>query len=159
MSTKSPNSVDVHVGRRIKMRRMMLDVSQSDLGEKSGITFQQIQKYEKGTNRVSASRIHEFANMLDVPVSLFFEGLASNGAKLKSGQYDLAQQLLATRDGIELTKAFMSIDDQSLRRSIVTMVEEIANREAARVPAQGPRREVVQRTRSQRNFCRFTVSK
>jgi transcriptional regulator with XRE-family HTH domain len=76
----------------------MLDVSQSDLGEKSGITFQQIQKYEKGTNRVSASRIHEFANMLDVPVSYFFEGLASNGAKLKSGQYDLAQQLLATRD-------------------------------------------------------------
>src|SRR5271154_6055757 len=71
------------------------------------------------------------SRMLDVPVSFFFEGLASNGAKLKSGQYDLAQQLLATRDGIELTKAFMSIDDRSLRRSIVTMVEEIANREAA----------------------------
>jgi transcriptional regulator with XRE-family HTH domain len=110
------------------MRRMMLNLSQTDLGKKSGITFQQIQKYEKGTNRVSASRLQEFAKMLDVPVSFFFEGLASNGAKRKNAPADLAQQLLATRDGIELTKAFISIDDKALRHSIVNMVEEAAKR-------------------------------
>jgi transcriptional regulator with XRE-family HTH domain len=125
---KSPNLVDVHVGGRIRMRRMILNLSQSDLGKKSGITFQQIQKYEKGANRVSASRLQEFAKMLDVPVSFFFDGLASNGAKRKNAPEDLAQQLLATRDGIELTKAFISIDDKALRHSIVNMVEKAAKR-------------------------------
>lgn len=115
------------------MRRMMLNLSQSDLGEKSRISFQQIQKYEKGTNRVSASRLQEFSKSLNVPVSFFFDGLASNGAKLKNAPGDLAQQLLSTREGTELTKAFMSIADKSLRRSIVVMVEEIASQEAAPV--------------------------
>ena len=128
MNMKSPNPVDVHVGRRVRMRRMMLNLSQSDLGKKSGITFQQIQKYERGANRVSASRLLEFAKMLDVPVSFFFEGLALNGAKLKNPPEDLAQKLLATRDGIELTKAFVSIDDKALRQSIVNMIEEVAKR-------------------------------
>ena len=127
MRTKLPDPVDVHVGRRVKMRRMMLDLSQSDLGKKSRITFQQIQKYEKGVNRVSASRLQEFSKCLGVPVSFFFEGLSSNGAKLKNAPEDPAQQLLVTRDGIDLVKAFVSIDDKALRRSIVTMVEEIAN--------------------------------
>ena len=127
MTTKSPNPVDVHVGKRIRMRRMMLNRTQTDLGRTCGITFQQIQKYEKGTNRVSASRLQQFSKLLGVPVSFFFEGLASNGAKEKKAPEDLAQQLLSTRDGIELTKAFITIDDKSVRRSIVAMVEEIAN--------------------------------
>jgi transcriptional regulator with XRE-family HTH domain len=136
MSIKLPNPVDVHVGRRVKMRRMMLNLSQSDLGEKSGITFQQIQKYEKGSNRVSAGRLQEFSKVLNVPVSFFFDG-SSNWAKLKSGPDDLTQQLLFTRNGIDLVKAFMSISDKALRRSIVSMVEEIANEEAASIPKQG----------------------
>jgi transcriptional regulator with XRE-family HTH domain len=126
MSRKSPNPVDVHVGKRIRMRRMMLNKSQTELGETCGITFQQIQKYENGANRVSASRLQQFSNLLDVPVSFFFEGQASTVAKLKSAPEDPAQQLLATRDGIKLIKAFISIDDKSVRRSIVEMVEEIA---------------------------------
>jgi transcriptional regulator with XRE-family HTH domain len=126
MTTKSPNPVDVHVGKRIRMRRMMLTKTQTDLAGTCGISFQQIQKYEKGTNRVSASRLQQFSKLLDVPVSFFFEGLAANGAKQKNVPEDLAQQLLATRDGIELTKAFILIDDKSMRRSIVAMVEEIA---------------------------------
>jgi transcriptional regulator with XRE-family HTH domain len=138
MKIKSPDPVDVHVGRRTKMRRMMLNLSQSDLGEKSGITFQQIQKYEKGVNRVSASRLQEFAKCLDVPVSFFFEGLPSNGAKLKNAPEDLAQQFLATRDGIDLAKALVSISDKALRRSIVAMVEEIASGKAS--PASARRR-------------------
>ena len=109
------------------MRRMMLNLSQSDLGNKSGITFQQVQKYEKGVNRVSASRLQEFAKCLDVTVSFFFEGLPSHNAKLKNAPADPAQQLLVTRDGMDLVKAFVSIDDKALRRSIVAMVEEIAN--------------------------------
>jgi transcriptional regulator with XRE-family HTH domain len=126
MSTKSPNPVDVHVGKRIRMRRMMLNKSQTDLGRICGITFQQIQKYESGANRVSASRLQQFSKLLDVPVSFFFEGMASNAAKQKNAPEDLAQQLLSTKDGIELTKAFISIDDKRVRRSIVAIVEEIA---------------------------------
>lgn len=125
MSAKSPDSIDINVGRRIRMRRMMLSKSQTDLGETCGITFQQIQKYEKGINRVSASRLQQFAKILDVPVSFFFEGQASKGAKPNAAD-DLAQQLLSTRDGLELTKAFVSINDKALRRSIVAIVEEIA---------------------------------
>lgn len=126
MSAKSPDAVDIHIGRRIRMRRMMLKKSQTDLGETCGITFQQIQKYENGTNRVSASRLQQFAKILDVPVSFFFESLATKGSKPNTTD-DLAQQLLSTRDGLELSKAFVSIDDKRLRRSIVAMVEEIAD--------------------------------
>lgn len=130
MKTRLPDPIDLHVGKRVKMRRMMLNLSQSDLGDESGISFQQVQKYEKGVNRVSASRLQEFAKCLDVPVSFFFEGLSSNGAKLKNAPEDLAQKLLLTREGIDLVKAFVSIQDKALRRSIVTMVEEIANEDA-----------------------------
>lgn len=73
-STKSPNPIDVHVGQRIRQRRMMLKMSQGKLGDCLGITFQQIQKYEKGTNRIGASRLAEIAEALKAPVSLFFEG-------------------------------------------------------------------------------------
>ena len=127
MSTRSANPVDIHVGKRIRMRRMTLDMSQSALAEPSGITFQQIQKYEKGTNRVGASRLQQFAKLLGVPVSFFFEGLASPETKRKKNvSVDLAEQLLATRLGMDLTKAFLSINQTSLRRAVVALVEEIA---------------------------------
>jgi transcriptional regulator with XRE-family HTH domain len=128
MGIKSPNTVDVHIGKRIKMRRLMLNISQGDLGKHCRITFQQIQKYENGTNRVSASRLQEFAKLLQVPVAFFFDGLPPHDAKTrKAAPADLAQRLLSTREGIDLTKAFISIDDRSLRRSIVSLVEQIAN--------------------------------
>jgi transcriptional regulator with XRE-family HTH domain len=124
---KSPDQVDAHVGQRIRMRRMALKMSQYDLGKSCGITFQQIQKYEKGNSRVSASRLQQVSKLLKVPVSFFFDGLPSKGAKKKNPPEDLAQQLLTTRDGNELAKAFMSIDNKALRRSIVATVEAIAN--------------------------------
>lgn len=128
MDGKSLNPVDVHVGNRIKTRRMMLNFSQTVLAKHCGITFQQIQKYEKGANRVSVSRLQEFAKLLDVPASFFFEGLPSYGPKKnKAAADDLARQLLSTREGIDLTRAFISINDKSLRRSIVSLVEQIAN--------------------------------
>jgi transcriptional regulator with XRE-family HTH domain len=122
------NPTDANVGRRVKMRRMMLGKSQSALGEACGVTFQQIQKYETGKNRVSASRLQQFSALLDVPVSFFFEGLASPAAKLGDVAPDLAQELLATRDGLALVKAFMSIKNGALRKAIVSLVEEFAKR-------------------------------
>jgi transcriptional regulator with XRE-family HTH domain len=133
MSTKAPNPVDKHVGSRVRMRRIMLGMSQEKLGEALGLTFQQIQKYEKGTNRVGASRIQQIAHVLNVPVSFLFEGLPSttsaNGfAEAPSPAY--VSDFLATSDGLALTRAFMRIKDSKLRRSIVDLVEQIASREA-----------------------------
>jgi transcriptional regulator with XRE-family HTH domain len=122
------DATDVHVGQRIKMRRMMLRMSQSDLAKPCGITFQQVQKYENGKNRVGASRLQQFSKLLDAPVSFFFEGLAPPGAKRKDAFPDLAQELMTTRDGLALAKAFTSIEKPPLRRAIVHIVEEFAKR-------------------------------
>lgn len=126
MTTKLPHPTDAHVGQRIRMRRMVVGLSQSDLGKTCGISFQQIQKYEKGNNQVSASQLEQFAKCLDVPVSFFFEGRSSGGSKHKDAPHDLAQQLLTTRDGIDLAKAFVTIEDRSLRRSIIALAEKVA---------------------------------
>lgn len=133
MSVKTPDPVDKHVGSRIRMRRIMLEMSQEKLGEALGLTFQQVQKYEKGTNRVGASRIQQIANILQVPVSFLFEGspsvaLAANGlGDAPSPTY--AADFMATSDGLALARAFTRISDAKLRRSIVDMVEQIAARD------------------------------
>jgi transcriptional regulator with XRE-family HTH domain len=130
MSTKDPNPVDKHVGNRLRMRRLMLGLSQEKLADNLGITFQQVQKYEKGTNRISASRLQQASHILDVPVSFFFEqapelaGHRSRQTDSRSTAY--VDGFLATSDGLALAKAFMQIDDLTLRRSIVRVVEGIA---------------------------------
>jgi transcriptional regulator with XRE-family HTH domain len=124
---KSPNATDRHVGARVRMRRMMLGMSQEKLGDALGLTFQQVQKYEKGTNRIGASRLQHIAQILQVPVSFFFEGGPAaeglRGASLASPAY--VSDFLATRDGLALAKAFTVIEDKKLRRCIVALVEEI----------------------------------
>ena len=134
MSTKAPNPVDKYVGSRVRMRRIMLGMSQEKLGEALGLTFQQIQKYEKGTNRVGASRIQQISEILQVPVSFLFEGVPS-GAPSAEGFSDgsaptYVSDFLATSEGLALTRAFTRIGDAKLRRSIVDLVEQIAAREA-----------------------------
>ena len=126
---KSPNPIDKHVGTRVRMRRMMLDMSQTTLGDALGITFQQVQKYEKGTNRISASRLQQVCDILQVPIPFFFEGLpsapaaaGSNATQPSAAQYT---DFMATRDGLALAKAFMRIGNGQLRRRIVHLVEEI----------------------------------
>src|SRR5215831_18758366 len=108
METKLPNQIDKHVGARVRMRRMMLNMSQSDLGEALGITFQQIQKYEKGTNRVSASRLQQIAQVLRVPVPFFFDGVAHFESDQKANQQAALPaemvEFFATRDGLALAK-------------------------------------------------------
>jgi transcriptional regulator with XRE-family HTH domain len=123
-----PRAADVSVGGRIRMRRLMLGLSLNDLGRPCGISFQQVQKYESGENRVGASRLHQFSTLLDVPVSFFFDSSAPPAVKQKKAPSSLAQELMATRDGPELAKAFTSIKQQPLRRAIVRIVEEFAKR-------------------------------
>src|SRR5437667_12230699 len=130
MVTKVPNPIDKHVGSRVRMRRMMLTMSQTKLGDALGLTFQQVQKYEKGTNRISASRLQHSAHILQVPVTFFFEGAPSvPGAPRAKGAApspDYVADFLATSAGLELIKAFVRIKKPKLRRCIVDLVEEIA---------------------------------
>ena len=127
MPIKSPNATDTHVGKRVRTRRLMLDMSQTNLGEAVSLTFQQIQKYEKGTNRIGASRLQQIAHVLQVPVSFFFEGLPlPSETWSEEGAY--IDDFLATSDGLSLTKHFMRIKNPKLRRSIVDLVEQIAAR-------------------------------
>jgi transcriptional regulator with XRE-family HTH domain len=127
MVTKSPNATDKHVGARVRMRRMMLGMSQTTLAEGLGVTFQQVQKYERGTNRIGASRLQQIAHVLQVPVSFFFEGLPLP-SDASSEEGTLIDDFLATSDGLSLTKYFMRIKDPKLRRCIVHLVEQIATR-------------------------------
>jgi transcriptional regulator with XRE-family HTH domain len=129
MPTKSPNPIDKHVGNRVRMRRMMLKMSQEKLGNAVGLTFQQIQKYEKGANRIGASRLQQIALVLSVPVPFFFEGAPQTSIRPQfvgeapSPAY--VTEFLATSDGLALVDAFRRIKNVSLKRSIVRLVEEL----------------------------------
>ena len=133
MAKKVPNPIDTHVGKRVRMRRMMLGLSQEKLGDALDLTFQQVQKYEKGTNRIGASRLQHISHILQVPVAFIFEGAphqpgqATGSGDAPSPAY--VSDFLATSDGLALTKAFMRIKDRKLRRHIVDLVEEIAGGE------------------------------
>ncbi|MBX6326983.1 MAG: helix-turn-helix transcriptional regulator [Pseudolabrys sp.] len=135
MAKKTPNPIDKHVGSRVRMRRMMLNMSQERLGDALGLTFQQVQKYEKGTNRIGASRLQQIAHILQVPVSFFFEGAPHGGGTGHATGMNEApspayvSDFLATSDGLSLTKAFMRIKSSKLRRRIVDLVEQIAGEE------------------------------
>jgi transcriptional regulator with XRE-family HTH domain len=131
MAKKAPNPTDKHVGARVRMRRMMLGMSQEKLGDALGLTFQQVQKYEKGANRIGASRLQQIAHILQVPVSFFFDGAPNVPGHQPSGLAEApspayVSDFLATSDGLALTKAFMGIKNAKLRRRIVDLVEQIA---------------------------------
>jgi len=121
---KSPLPTDVHVGRRVRMRRLMMGITQEKLADRVGLTFQQIQKYESGKNRVSASRLQQFAAILQVPVSFFFEAVANASTNDKSLP-DFASKFIATSEGRALADAFMKLKNRSLRRSIVNLLREM----------------------------------
>ncbi len=133
MAKKVPNPIDKHVGSRVRMRRMMLGMSQEKLGDALGLTFQQVQKYEKGSNRIGASRLQQIAHILQVPVAFFFEGAppppgGPTGFSEESTEY--LQNTLSTSDGLALVKAFSNIQNAKLRRRIVDLVEEMAGEKA-----------------------------
>ena len=133
---KSPNPTDKHVGARVRMRRMMLGMSQEKLGDALDLTFQQVQKYEKGTNRIGASRLQQISTVLQVPVSFFFEGqpvaaLRDQAAGMPSPTF--ADDFLSTADGLAIARCFTKIADPKLRRRIVDLIEQIAESETSAV--------------------------
>jgi len=132
-SKKIPNPIDVHVGSRIRLRRNMLGISQEKLGESLGVTFQQIQKYEKGTNRVGASRLQAISSILNAPVAFFFEGGPGSependkGGFAEDSQTSYVVDFLSTADGLQLNRAFVKISDPKVRRRIVDLVKSLAD--------------------------------
>lgn len=130
MTRRDPNFVDVHVGSRMRMRRQLIGMSQEKLGELLGITFQQVQKYEKGANRISASRLYYGAKILGVPVQFFFEelpGVEVNGGMGEPREEDSVLSALMNVEGISLAKAFRDADSVNKRRLISTIAKVIAD--------------------------------
>lgn len=124
---KGPNPVDVHVGSRVRLRRMLVGISQEKLGDSMGLTFQQIQKYEKGVNRIGASRLFMLSQVLDVPVQFFFEGMPAIKDEKFAGIVEddteaYLYEFLNTRDGLELNRAFMKLGDPDTRRAVIELV-------------------------------------
>ena len=132
--SRRPNPIDIHVGSRVRFRRMLLGMSQEKLGEKLGLTFQQIQKYEKGINRIGASRLFDLAQVLGVSVQFFYEEapvsepqhVVPDGFAEKPAEGSIVE-FLRSRDGLELNKAFVRISDAKARRAIVDLVRSLAN--------------------------------
>lgn len=132
---KQPNPIDVHVGSRLKLRRTMMGMTQEKLGDALGVTFQQVQKYEKGANRIGASRLQEIARILDVPVSYFFED-AKQSVEPPPGriEYGFAEEIAAfdvprssSSEAHALAKAFTRIADARIRRRVIDLVETLAD--------------------------------
>src|SRR5258707_13626614 len=127
MTKKAPNPIDKHVGSRVRMRRMMLGMSQEKLGDALSLTFQQVQKYEKGTNRIGASRLQQISLILQVSVSFFFEGAPPPPGRPiginEAPSPTYVTDFLATTDGLTLTKAFMRLKNPKLRRRISELVQ------------------------------------
>jgi transcriptional regulator with XRE-family HTH domain len=124
---KKPTKIDEYVGSRVRLRRKLLGISQELLGDSVGVTFQQIQKYEKGTNRIGASRLAEIAACLDTPVSFFFQGADVGDAPPEETTRgcDGAERSII-REGVELAGLFAEIDDPSLRKKIISLVRVLA---------------------------------
>jgi len=126
--TRSATVVDVHIGQKIRARRNLLGLSQTELADTAGITFQQIQKYEKGTNRVGAGRLQQFSEALGVPPSYFFEGAPTVGKKQLSPQEgELSESdivsFLGTREGAALVRTFMAIKQKPIRHTAIAFLE------------------------------------
>ncbi len=148
--SRKASPIDLHVGSRVRFRRMLLGMSQERLGEQLGLTFQQVQKYEKGTNRIGASRLYDLAKVLGVKVSFFYEeapghlgmGKADGDGAGAAGFSEMpaetyAADYLGTREGLELNKAFARISDPKVRRTIVELIRSLAGEDTK--PAEDPK--------------------
>jgi transcriptional regulator with XRE-family HTH domain len=131
--SRRPNPIDVHVGSRVRLQRMLLGVSQERLGERLGLTFQQIQKYEKGVNRIGASRLFDLAQVLGVPIQFFYDDapVSERHAPAVQGMAERSADgyifdFLNTREGLELNRAFARISDPKSRRAILDLVRKLA---------------------------------
>ena len=131
--SENPRPVDIHVGSRVRLRRTLLGMSQEKLGEAVSLTFQQIQKYERGTNRIGASRLHQFAQVLDVPVSFFFDDMPGEARGRGPGmgeddQEPFDQDQLVKRETLELVRAYYRITDPNVRKRMFELVKAVAGK-------------------------------
>lgn len=131
---KKPNPIDIHVGTRVRLRRTMLGLSQEKLGDSLGITFQQIQKYEKGSNRIGASRLQKLSEILKTPISFFFEDAPSSSQNMVGGMSESDSpnyviDFLSSSEGLQLNKAFANIKDPKVRKKIIDLVRSLADEE------------------------------
>lgn len=123
---EGPNPIDIHVGQRLRLRRTLLGLSQETLGEAVGITFQQLQKYERGANRISASRLFNLSQVLGVPVTFFFEDLPSPGAEMGEPSETQEFESMARRETLELVRAYYRIPEENVRRRSFELIKALA---------------------------------
>lgn len=131
--TSHPNPVDVHVGSRVRLRRTLLGMSQEKLGKAVSLTFQQIQKYERGANRIGSSRLYQLATILDVPVSFFFDGVEDRLDRAAAGvaesdQATFESDQFSRRETLELVRAYYRITDPTVRKKIFELVKSVSTR-------------------------------
>ncbi len=133
-----PHPVDIHVGRRLRSRRTILGLSQEEIGEAVGITFQQVQKYERGLNRIGSSRLYEFACILGVGVSYFFEDFSANNADKLSGNSGFAEEALSFEHGstnnkevLTLIRSYYDIKDLHVRKKILSLIKSLSSSRAS----------------------------
>jgi transcriptional regulator with XRE-family HTH domain len=147
--SEKPNPIDVQVGSRVRLRRNMLGLSQEKLGESIGLTFQQVQKYERGANRIGASRLHELSRVMDVPVSFFFDDVDPVRAPAIPGGFSeppaeaFDSDPLRRRETVELVDAYYAIEDPAVRRRLYELARTLAaegERAAEKAPARSIRR-------------------
>ena len=129
--TSKPDPVDVHVGSRVRLRRTLLGMSQEKLGDALGLTFQQVQKYERGANRIGSSRLFQLSKILDVPVSFFFDDMETASAAGARGMSDansvpFEAEQLARRETLELVRAYYRITEPTVRKRIFELVKSVA---------------------------------
>ena len=136
MVKKVPNPIDVHVGSRVRLRRMLVGMSQEKLGDQLGLTFQQIQKYEKGANRIGASRLFQISQLLGVPVQFFFDDMPDDHknqvegfGESESGPY--VMDFVSSSEGLQLNRAFTRIDDGKVRKRLLDLVKSLSEEEMA----------------------------
>jgi transcriptional regulator with XRE-family HTH domain len=126
---KQANPVDGQVGNRVRLRRMLVGMSQERLGELLGLTFQQVQKYEKGVNRIGAGRLYQVAQILGVPINYFYEGVIQQSAEsIRNGDSSTppVMEFLSSGEGLQLTLAFMRIRDSKVRKRVIDLVKSLA---------------------------------
>lgn len=124
---RKPNVVDIHVGTRLRVRRCQIKMSQSNLAEKLGVTFQQVQKYENGSNRIGASRLWKISRVIGVPITYFFEGVDDANRIHEDGVRDLVIDFLGSRDGYKFADAFNAIEEPEVRRQLLAMARLLAD--------------------------------
>ena len=127
--TKKANPIDAQVGNRVRIRRMLIGMSQEKLGDLLGLTFQQVQKYEKGVNRIGAGRLFEIARILGVPIDFFYDGVASSADTLASAAPPV-MEFVSSTEGLQLSLAFMKIKDPKVRKRVLDLVKSLAQEES-----------------------------